>query len=222
MFLLKHAITLAAKECRVFLTGFARRRWLPCRMTSSVVGSRRCLARGPAAADEPMTPRPLVRKWNMSDAVAATESLEGKPNLERGRAVFAAASCSKCHRVGSDGTLVGPDLTSASSRFSRRDILESILEPSKSIAENYRSLVIVTEEGKTYVGRPVLEGDYRSQTLRLAVDAQHPFQVTEIDKRTIENEQVSAVSWMPEGLLDTFSAEEIRDLVGFIEAGGVK
>ena len=98
------------------------------------------LARDPAAAEEPIAPRPFVKKWNVSDALAATQSLSDKPNLARGFALFAAASCSKCHRAGSVGTLVGPDLTSVSSRFSRRDILESIVEPSKSIAENYRSL----------------------------------------------------------------------------------
>ena len=42
---------------------------------------------------------------------------------------------------------------------------------------------------KVYVGRPVPGGDYRSQTLRLALNPQHPFQVTEIAKRTIEEEQ---------------------------------
>jgi hypothetical protein len=178
------------------------------------------LARDPATAEEPTAPRPFVRKWNLSDALAATQSLAGKPNLDRGRALFAAASCSKCHRVGSLGTPVGPDLTSVSSRFSRRDILESIIEPSMSIAENYRSLQILTQEGKSYVGRPILGGDYRSQILRLAIDPQHPFHVTQIDKRTIEQEQISAVSWMPQGLLDSLSAEEIRDLIAFIEAGG--
>jgi putative heme-binding domain-containing protein len=98
--------------------------------------------------------------------------------------------------------------------------LQSIIEPSKSIAENYRSLRIVTTDGKTYVGRPVLGGDFRSQTLRLAIDPQQPFQVTQIDKRTIEEEQPSTVSWMPEGLLDSLTAEEIRDLMAFLEAGG--
>lgn len=178
------------------------------------------LERDPAAADEPMAPRPFVRKWTVSEALAATHVLAGEPNLKRGFALFAAASCSKCHRVGSVGTLVGPDLTSVSSRFSRHDLLESIIEPSKSIAENYRSLQIVTQEGKRYVGRPVLGGDFRSQTLRLAVNPQRPFEVIEIDKRTIEQEQPSAVSWMPEGLLDSFTAEEIRDLLAFLEAGG--
>ena len=115
--------------------------------------------------------------------------------------------------------MVGPDLTAVSNRFSRRDILESIVAPSKSIAENYRSLEIVTTEGKTYIGRPVLGGDFRSEKLRLAADPQRPFEITEIDKRTIEEERSSTVSWMPEGLLDTLSAEEIRDLLAFLESG---
>jgi putative heme-binding domain-containing protein len=176
------------------------------------------LARDPAALDEPLPPRPFVKKWTVADALAATQALPDKPNMKRGLELFAAASCSRCHRVGSFGTLVGPDLTSVSSRFSRRDILESILEPSKSIAENYRALEIVTTEGKTYIGRPVLGGDFRSEKLRLAADPQRPFEITEIDKRTIDEERTSTVSWMPEGLLDTLSAEEIRDLLTFLEA----
>jgi putative heme-binding domain-containing protein len=178
------------------------------------------LEQDPSAAEKPLPPRPFVKKWTVSEALDAIRPLAGQADLKRGRSLLSAASCSKCHRVGRLGTSVGPDLTSASSRFSRKDLLESIVEPSKSIAENYRSLRIVTKDGKVYVGRPVLGGDYRSQTLRLAVDPQHPFQVTEIDKRTIEEEQVSAVSFMPEGLLDTLSADEIRDLIAFIESGG--
>jgi putative heme-binding domain-containing protein len=178
------------------------------------------LAQDPSAAEKPLPPRPFVKKWTVSEALDGIQAVADQADLKRGRSLFSAASCSKCHRVGRLGTSVGPDLTSASSRFSRQDLLESIVEPSKSIAENYRSLRIVTQDGKVYVGRPVLGGDYRSQTLRLAVDPQHPFQITEIDKRTIEEEQVSAISFMPEGLLETLSADEIRDLVAFIESGG--
>jgi putative heme-binding domain-containing protein len=178
------------------------------------------LAEDRSAAEKPLPLRPFVKKWTVSEALAAIEAVAGQADLKSGRSLFTAASCSKCHRVGRLGTSVGPDLTSASGRFSHKDLLESIVEPSKSIAENYRSLRIVTQDGKVYVGRPVLGGDYRSQTLRLAIDPQHPFQVTEIDKRAIEDEQVSAVSFMPEGLLDTLSADEIHDLVAFIESGG--
>jgi putative heme-binding domain-containing protein len=177
------------------------------------------LAQDSAAPEQPTLPRTFVKKWTVQGALTATQAIDDQPNLRRGLELFTAASCSKCHRLGNVGTLVGPDLTSANSRFSRRDLLQSIIEPSKVIAENHRSLEIVTTEGKSYVGRPVLGGDYRSQTLRLAVDPQHPHESIEIDKRTIQQEQVSPVSWMPEGLLDTLTAQEIRDLLACIESG---
>ncbi len=168
---------------------------------------------------EPLPPRTFVRKWTAEEALAAVKSVRDQPNLTRGLELFTAASCSRCHRVGKHGTLVGPDLTAVSSRFGQRDLLESIIEPSKVIAENYRSLQVLTTDGKTHVGRPALGGDYRSQVLRLNTDPLQPFAVTEIDKREIEAEQTSPVSFMPVGLLDTLSAEEIRDLLTFLESG---
>jgi putative heme-binding domain-containing protein len=164
--------------------------------------------------------RALVRQWNVDELLAELQTQTDKPDVQRGRRLFAAASCSRCHRAGTTGTLIGPDLTSASRRFGRRDLLESIVEPSKVIADNYRSLQIVTRDGKTYVGRPMAGGDYRSQILRLATDPQHPLQSIEIEKTMIERQQHSEVSWMPQGLLDTFSADEIRDLLAFIESPG--
>ena len=60
-----------------------------------------------------------------------------------------------CHRVGDEGGSVGPDLTAIASRFSRRDILESIIEPSKVISEQYANTEIVLKNGTTIIGRVV-------------------------------------------------------------------
>jgi putative heme-binding domain-containing protein len=117
--------------------------------------------------------------------------------------------------------LIGPDLTAASRRFNRRDLLTAMVEPSKVIAENYRSLQIVTDDGKSFVGQVVLGGDYRAPSLRLAIDPARPQSMVEIDKNRIEVQTTSAVSWMPSGLLDTFTREQIFDLVAYIESGGV-
>ena len=180
------------------------------------------MVRSESQAGEPVTiaPRPLVRKWTLDDLVDSLGKVGGSRNFERGRELFAVASCNRCHRVGVEGTLIGPDLTSASRRFSRRDLLESILSPSKVIPENYRSVRIVTTDGKSYVGRIIPAGDYRSPTLRLATNADAPHEFTEITKSKIEVQQPSPVSWMPEGLLNTLNKDEILDLLAFIEAGG--
>ena len=132
--------------------------------------------------------------------------------------MFAAASCSKCHRAAGRGGMVGPDLTSVSSRFSRRDLLVSILQPSKVIPEKYRSLQVATSDGRTLVGQVVASGDFRSPILRLATDPLRPSEVEEIAKNEIEQQKMSPVSWMPEGLLDTLTEKQILDLLAYIES----
>ncbi len=171
--------------------------------------------------ETPAVERPFVQKWTVDEIADSLEQLNETRDVERGRAMFLAANCHRCHRVGREGTLVGPDLTFVRSRFSRRDLLESIVAPSKVIADNYQTVRVVTTDGKVYSGRIVPGGDYRSPQLRLATNPNAPHEVTEIDKINIETQSPSPISWMPEGLLNTLSKDEILDLLAFIESGGV-
>ena len=93
---------------------------------------------------EQAAPRPIIKKWTIDELASSLEEVGSGRNLRRGKEMFAAASCIKCHRVAGIGTLVGPDLTSVSSRFGRRDLLQSILSPSKVVADKYRSLQVIT------------------------------------------------------------------------------
>ncbi|MDB5335066.1 MAG: Cytochrome c [Planctomycetaceae bacterium] len=164
--------------------------------------------------------RAFVRKWTMDELVDSLAEVGKQRDLTRGQAMFTAAGCIKCHRVRGHGRLIGPDLTSVPSRFSRRDILESVISPSKVIPEAYRSLQIVTTDGRSYVGRVALGGDYRSEILHLATDPMNPYKTIAISKKDIELEKPSATSLMPEGTLDTLTKEEILDLLAFIERQG--
>ena len=158
--------------------------------------------------------RKFVRQWRVSDF-----SLQGdqSSSRERGAKVFSEALCINCHRFENRGTFVGPDLTSVGRRFSRKDILASILRPSDVISEKYQSVQIVTSDGKTYTGQIALGGDYRSTKLRLATDPNQPLKTIEIDKSDIETKRPSPVSWMPNGLLDTFTASEIESLLDYLQ-----
>jgi len=175
----------------------------------------------PATEESPRTEsppaRPLVQAWTLAD-FDSLEAVGRERNHERGRRLYEAALCSRCHRLGPTGRPVGPDLTFVARRFHRRDLLEAILDPSKAIAENYRSHRIVTTDGKTYEGRVVSSGDYRDPTLKLATNPHAPAQLTVIPKAHIESHAESAVSFMPAGLLNTLNREEILDLLAFIEA----
>jgi putative heme-binding domain-containing protein len=139
-------------------------------------------------------------------------------SFERGQQVFHDAQCTACHRFGNEGGSVGPDLTAVSSRFHRRDILESILLPSKVISEQYQATIVKTKGGDIYEGRITEETD---DHVVIQPNQLKPEKVT-VKKSDIKSRYPSKVSPMPEGLVDTFRKEEILDLMAYLEAGGRK
>jgi putative heme-binding domain-containing protein len=169
-----------------------------------------------SSTGEPPPSRPVVKKWTLDDFPAlAAAPLGGDPR--RGESVFRDAQCARCHRVGARGPAVGPDLSFVGRRFSRRDILESILAPSQVVAEHYRSVQVITKDGRTILGRVLIEGDFRSERLRIAADPLRPAALIELNKRDVEEYRLSDVSPMPTGLLDGFQAGEIIDLLSYLE-----
>lgn len=165
---------------------------------------------------EQFPPRAVVQRWQMSDLANLAES-DNTGDRQRGAKVFREAMCGRCHRVGSSGGVIGPDLTFVGRRFNRRDLLDSIVQPSRSVAENYRLDLVVTHSGAVHTGRILVEGDYRSEKLKIQTDPLQVASVVEIDKREIEDHRQLERSPMPEGLLDTFHQDEIRDLLAYLE-----
>ena len=164
----------------------------------------------------PQEDRPLVQRWTMTD-FDLLPSLAGR-DLERGKKMFAVGRCVACHRVGASGAPVGPDLSAISARFTPRDVLRAVLEPSRVVAEKYRSETFVLNDGRTVSGR-VMPGDYRAATLRVAIDPLDPSKLVEFPKAIVELHQLSPVSPMPEGLVDTLTKDEILDLLAYLQAG---
>ncbi|MCS7468579.1 c-type cytochrome [Stieleria sp. ICT_E10.1] len=160
--------------------------------------------------------RPHVRKWTLDELVTALDQLSLPGDAERGESLFGDVLCASCHRVAGRGGVLGPDLSSLAARFSQRDILASIVSPSDVIAEKYRSVQVVTTDGKIVSGQVVTGGDYRSSNLQLATDPLDPGKVVEIPKANIQLHRPSDVSPMPEGLLDTLSARDVADLLAFL------
>jgi putative heme-binding domain-containing protein len=173
-----------------------------------------------ADPDEDAPPvRPVVKKWVLQDFTPLVDDKDHEASAERGAVVFRDALCVRCHRVGARGPAVGPDLTNVASRFSRRDMLQSILEPNQVVAENYRNVQIRTTDGRSIVGRVLVAGDYRSEKLQIATEPLRPSTVIEIHKRDIEESRLADTSPMPAGLLDTFTAEQVLDLLAYLEGG---
>lgn len=162
----------------------------------------------------PDSPRDFVKEWKREDL--AKEAGGRVPDIVHGEKMFAAARCIVCHRHSGQGGSIGPDLSSIASRFSHTDILTSILEPSKVVAEKYRSHQFRLVDGRVMTGQVLPQIDYRSPNLRVAIDPLDPRKIVEIEKQSIEQSQLSKTSPMPKGLLNFFTREEILDLLAYL------
>ncbi len=162
-------------------------------------------------------PRPHVQKWTVEDLLPTVSSTDHVPNFDRGKEVFAAAQCYKCHRMGIQGGILGPDLTAAGGRFNNKDMLTSIIEPSKVVSDQYGATQFLTDDGKVVVGRVINMSGNQLQILTNMLD---PSSLTNVKRDNIESTRAATTSMMPEGLLDTFNKEEIADLVAYLRAGG--
>ncbi len=163
------------------------------------------------------SPRSFVKEWTMDELVPLLETGLTKRDFDRGRQMFGAATCFACHRFDNQGGSVGPDLTILSGRFSRRDVLESVMEPSKQISDQYGSVQVLTTDGKVVVGRIInLAGD----SFQVQTDMMKPGALTGVDRKLIEEMVESKVSMMPKGLLNSLQQDEILDLMAYLLSRG--
>ncbi len=185
------------------------------------------LVQDQAVAATTQSPRPFVRQWSVSDVLSADKSQDAgtsqplaEPDVQRGRQLFATAMCANCHVCGVEGRPVGPDLTTVGRRFSRREVLESIIEPSKVIADAFRDVVILRNDGTITTGR-IVQNDFRESKLILAIGDLTSSRLQTIPKAEIESWSESPISSMPTGLLDALTRQEINDLLAFLLAEGL-
>jgi uncharacterized repeat protein (TIGR03806 family) len=158
--------------------------------------------------------RSFLRDWQMEDVVPLLEQVQGGRSFERGRSAFRDTGCIQCHRLGEEGGTVGPDLRGVGKRMNPREVLESILQPSKTVADEYAGVAIATAGGEVITGRIEREDD-RILVIR-------PFAATddvrEIDARDIVERRRSEVSNMPAGTVNVLQQEELLDLLIYVHA----
>jgi cytochrome c5 len=90
---------------------------------------------------DPTFPGSKMTRQQVLDKVTS-ESPGTTASVAKGKELYEKL-CAGCHIFGETGTSVGPDLTTLSSRFRKRDTLESIMWPSKTIST---SIVTVSSD----------------------------------------------------------------------------
>jgi len=164
-------------------------------------------------------PKGPGRDWKLDDALAVVkDSLVGR-NFQNGKNMFAATLCISCHSSGGEGGAVGPDLTHLGTRFSERDILESIISPSKVISDQYEATAYELKDGSSILGR------VKNETKDKIFISQNPFApqtLRTIPKKDIVKSSVSKLSIMLPGMINGLNKEELKDLMAYLISGGNK
>lgn len=157
------------------------------------------------------------KNWEIEDVKGLlADGLEGR-NFEDGKNMFAATTCITCHAIRGEGENIGPDLTQLGTRFTPEDMMEAIIEPNKTISDQYNSTEFSLKNGQTVVGRLINEDDGNY------IISQNPYApelTRKIPKDQVTRQQMSSVSLMPPGLINRLNEEEVKDLLAYLKAGG--
>lgn len=174
----------------------------------------------PTALSPHAMPGHTFRVWKLEDLEPRLAEVGKGRSFEKGKAAAIASQCVFCHTMSTDRSLpaglFGPELVQVSARFGRRDLLDHILNPSKVVDEKFRFVTIIRADGSTVMGSLESEDDER---VVLKPNPLSP-ETVEVGKSLIKERSVSETSPMPAGLLNALKAEQILDLLAFIEAGG--
>lgn len=162
-----------------------------------------------AAAMTPERARPVAGDdWQaVRTVVRGSGEPEGDPR--RGRALYEAKGCNRCH----DGGAVGPDLAGVTGRFSRDDLFRAIADPDRDVSSRYRGTLIQTTDGRVVSGLVAYESA-DGVTLKDG-EKTWRFETDEIEfRRPLET------SLMPRGLLKDLRSQDLADLEAYLRTVG--
>lgn len=116
--------------------------------------------------------------------------------------------CMQCHRLGNEGTQLGPELTGAG-KHGVRYYLENVIDPNAVIGTDFQVTTVETKDGESVSGLLVAETG-SAVTLRTTTGD------SVIAKSEIKAKTTNERSLMPEGLLESLGEREQIELLKFL------
>lgn len=146
-------------------------------------------------------------------AIPALVARKGK--ADHGKLLLAATAkndlqCLKCHTIRGQGGQIGPDLSVIGKKAGRDNLFESILMPSKAIADQYVTWIIETKKGVVVSGL-IIEETATHITLRDANGKD-----TKVDKKEVDVRAKDPKSIMPDNLLVYMTEDDLVDIVEYL------
>ncbi len=137
---------------------------------------------------------------------------EMQGDVQNGIAIYK-KNCAQCHKHGDLGVAIGPNLTGMAVH-PKVEILINVLDPSRSVENNFRTYQILTADGAVISG--MLAGE-SANSMRL-IDTQGKEQ--QVLREDIEEMNATPKSLMPEGFEALITKQEMADLLTFFNQRG--
>ena len=155
--------------------------------------------------------------WTVAKAVKSVEGNLFNRNFKSGENLFHATACASCHRFAGAGSGIGPDLTGSANRYSIKDMLDNIIEPSKVISDQYGSTIFKMKDGTQIIGRIGTEenGIVHVMTNPFSADSNVDVKLSEV-----KEQKEWHISPMPPGLVNSLNKDELSDLIAYIFSAG--
>jgi putative heme-binding domain-containing protein len=166
-------------------------------------------------------PKGPGQTWTVKSALTAVNKVKlRKRNFKNGQNLFFSTACAACHRLGGFGGAIGPDLTSAGGKLDLKNLLETIIEPSKAISDQFGSSMVSRKTGPMLTGL-VVDNDPNNADGTLLVFTHDPkAKPVKVAKADVKSVTASPVSQMPPGLINSLNENELADLVAYLLSGG--
>jgi putative heme-binding domain-containing protein len=133
-------------------------------------------------------------------------------SAERGRQLFrGTAQCVRCHRAENTGRAFGPALDGLGRKYTRAQLLEQVVYPSKVIAPEFKLVVVTLRNDETELSGFIVRRTTEALTFLDETGSERNLALSHV-KETRE----STLSAMPEGLLATLTAQEAADLLEYL------
>jgi putative membrane-bound dehydrogenase-like protein len=149
---------------------------------------------------------------NLAPDIVAQQATAITGDVEKGKLLFRQQSCINCHTFANGQQPRGPHLVDIGKRYKRAELIESLLQPSRRIAQGFDTWAFAMEDGRVYSGFVVLESA-ETVTLRDATGVAHELLQDQIEERV--RQELSA---MPLGIVGNLTPEQLADLLAWLES----
>ncbi len=149
-----------------------------------------------------------IAQLDLADVTKA--ALKGHGNVKQGQQLFTKQGCVACHAIDLAAEQKGPYLGAVGAKFPREYLVESVLYPSKVVAQGFQTIQFDLKDGTSQMGFVTGEADGVISLRNIAG------QVFKIKRADVKEEKHLPQSMMPEGLASGLTVEEFTSLIEYL------